>query len=51
MHNAGRSTHTSKFRPWRLVSAHWFADADVAQAFERYLKTGSGPAFALKRFR
>jgi putative endonuclease len=50
-HNAGQSPHTSKFKPWRLVSAHYFEDADVAAAFERYLKTGSGRAFAAKRLR
>jgi predicted GIY-YIG superfamily endonuclease len=50
-HNAGQSPHTSKHKPWRLLSAHWFANADTAVAFERYLKTGSGRAFALKRLR
>ena len=50
-HNAGQSAHTSKFKPWRLVSAHYFADRDVAAAFERYLKSGSGRAFAAKRLR
>jgi putative endonuclease len=50
-HNAGQSPHTSKFRPWKLISAHYFVDAAVAAAFERYLKTGSGRAFATKRLR
>ena len=50
-HNAGQSPHTAKFRPWRLLSAHYFADADAAARFERYLKTGSGRAFAAKRLR
>jgi predicted GIY-YIG superfamily endonuclease len=50
-HNAGQSPHTSKYKPWRLVSAHYFADPAVAAAFERYLKSGSGRAFAAKRFR
>jgi len=36
-HNAGQSSHTSKFKPWRLLSAHFFADPDVVVAFERYL--------------
>ena len=50
-HNAGQSPHTSKFKPWRLLTAHYFADPDVAAAFERYLKTGSGRAFAARRLR
>jgi len=49
-HNAGRSPHTSKYVPWRIVSYHAFEDKEKAQAFERYLKSGSGQAFARKRF-
>ena len=48
-HNAGRSPHTSKFMPWRLVTYCAFADSAKAAAFERYLKSGSGHAFANKR--
>ncbi|HTH48186.1 MAG TPA: GIY-YIG nuclease family protein [Candidatus Limnocylindria bacterium] len=47
-HNAGQSLHTSKFMPWRLVTYVAFADWDKAVAFERYLKSGSGHAFANK---
>ena len=50
VHNAGGSPHTAKFKPWTLVSYQAFSDKDKAQAFERYLKTGSGQAFANKRF-
>ena len=50
-HNAGQSPHTRKFKPWRLVSAHYFIDPAVAASFERYLKSGSGRAFAGKRLR
>ncbi len=50
-HNAGRSPHTSKFKPWRLLSAHYFADQQTAAQFERFLKSGSGRAFAAKRLR
>lgn len=49
-HNAGKSKHTSTYMPWRLVSYHAFEDEAKARAFERYLKTGSGQAFASKRF-
>jgi putative endonuclease len=48
-HNAGRSSHTSKFKPWRLVTYIAFCDRTKAEAFERYLKSGSGHAFAYKR--
>ena len=49
-HNAGESKHTSKYTPWELVSYHAFADERKAREFEYYLKTGSGQAFAKKRF-
>jgi predicted GIY-YIG superfamily endonuclease len=45
-HNQGCSPHTAKYRPWNLVSYHAFADMKVAIAFESYLKSGSGRAFA-----
>ena len=48
-HNAARSPHTSKYAPWRLVTYVAFSDARKAGAFERYLKSGSGHAFAKKR--
>jgi putative endonuclease len=50
-HNAGRSPHTSKYRLWRLVTYLAFSDPERAIAFERYLKTASGRAFAKKRLR
>ncbi len=48
-HNAGKSAHTSKFLPWRLVTYIAFSDERKAAAFEHYLKSGSGHAFANKR--
>src|SRR5215470_11188735 len=48
-HNAGKSPHTSKYAPWRLVTYVAFSDQRKAEAFERYLKSGSGHAFARKR--
>jgi predicted GIY-YIG superfamily endonuclease len=48
-HNAGKSPHTSKFKPWRLVAYIAFADVRKAEEFERYLKSGSGHAFARRR--
>jgi predicted GIY-YIG superfamily endonuclease len=48
-HNAGAASHTSKFRPWRIKSYVAFADEARAIAFEKYLKSGSGRAFAKAR--
>ena len=50
-HNAGQSPHTAKFKPWRLLSSHYFERPETAAAFERYLKSGSGRAFANKHLR
>lgn len=49
-HNAGRVTHTSKYIPWCLETAIMFSDNQKAFNFEKYLKSGSGRAFAKKRF-
>jgi len=49
VHNSGGSPHTSKHTPWRLVTYVGFSDETKAVAFERYMKTGSGRAFAKKR--
>ena len=48
-HNAGQSSHTSKFKPWKLVTYVAFSDESKAIDFEKYLKSGSGRAFAEKR--
>jgi putative endonuclease len=48
-HNAGKSRHTSKFVPWKLVTYIAFSDERKAAIFERYLKSGSGHGFARKR--
>jgi predicted GIY-YIG superfamily endonuclease len=50
-HNAGQSPHTAKFKPWRLVTYVAFSDPHKAIAFERYMKTASGRAFANKCLR
>jgi putative endonuclease len=49
-HNAGHVSHTAKFRPWQVETAVAFRSRDKAFAFERYLKTHSGRAFAKKHF-
>jgi predicted GIY-YIG superfamily endonuclease len=48
-HNEGKSSHTSKFKPWKLVTYLAFSDESKAVEFEKYLKSGSGRAFANKR--
>ena len=48
-HNAGQVPHTSKFGPGRVKTAIAFTDSEKAVAFERYLKSASGRAFAKKR--
>ena len=50
MHNDMCAIHTSKFAPWRLLVAMEFADVDHAVRFEKFLKTGSGRAFARRHF-
>lgn len=48
-HNKGKSKHTNRFKPWRIVFYSCFMDKKVALDFERYLKTASGIAFRNKR--
>ena len=50
-HNAGRCPHTSDGRPWHVDVAVHFADEARAVKFERYLKSGSGCAFAKRHLR
>ncbi len=37
---------TAKFAPWLMVAYFAFVAENTAVAFERYLKSGSGRAFA-----
>ena len=48
-HNAGEVTHTRKYKHWRIKTYIAFSDDKRAVAFEKYLKSGSGRAFANKR--
>jgi predicted GIY-YIG superfamily endonuclease len=50
VHNSGGSLYTAQYRPWRLIVSLEFASQASALAFEQYLKTGSGRAFAKKHF-
>jgi putative endonuclease len=49
-HNHGRCSHTTNGRPWRLHVIIEFSDQSTAIRFERYLKSGSGRAFAKRHF-
>ena len=49
-HNAGEVPHTSKFKPWKIEAYFAFETNEKAVAFEAYLKTGSGHAFAKRHF-
>jgi predicted GIY-YIG superfamily endonuclease len=49
-HNSGGSVWTAPFRPWRLAVSIEFPTEDRALQFERYLKSGSGRAFARRHF-
>jgi predicted GIY-YIG superfamily endonuclease len=49
-HNSGKSIHTNKFKPWKLVTYIAFDKRVKAEAFEKYLKQGSGHAFGKKHF-
>ncbi len=48
-HNAREVSHTSKFAPWAIKTYVAFSDEKQAFAFEKYLKSASGRAFAKKR--
>jgi putative endonuclease len=49
-HNDGRCSHTAKYRPWQPHVVIEFSTEGAAIAFERYLKSGSGRAFAKRHF-
>ena len=50
-HNAGECVHTARDRPWELDVLIAFHDEARALSFERYLKSGSGCAFAQRHLR
>ena len=49
-HNRGDSTYSKTFAPWNLEAYLAFKDREIAEKFEKYLKSGSGHAFLKKRF-
>jgi predicted GIY-YIG superfamily endonuclease len=50
-HNAGSCSATAGARPWHVDVVLEFPDEQRAVAFERYLKSGSGVAFAKRHLR
>jgi len=50
-HNGGHSRHTANGAPWELVVVIAFREQQRALDFERYLKSGSGCAFAARHLR
>jgi len=50
-HNGGTSRHTANGRPWKVIVVVAFASQRRAIEFEKYLKSGSGCAFAIRHFR
>ena len=49
-HNKGDVPHTGKYRPWKIEAYFAFETKEKAVAFEQYLKSGSGHAFAKRHF-
>jgi len=49
-HNHGPDGQTVRHRPWSIHVLIEFADEPTAVRFERYLKSGSGRAFAKRHF-
>jgi len=49
-HNVGQNRSTARYKPWRAVTVTEFQSEVAAAKFERYLKSGSGRAFARTHF-
>lgn len=49
-HNYGQDKHTAPYKPWKLEAYIALDSEEKARAFERYLKSGSGHAFASRHF-
>ncbi len=47
-HNRGESTYSKTFAPWKMETYIAFSDERSAEAFEKYLKAGSGHVFLKK---
>jgi len=45
-HNSGKHPNTARYKPWKMNTYLVFDDKKKAIDFEKYLKSGSGRAFA-----
>jgi putative endonuclease len=50
-HDRRACRHASRWVPWKVIVVVAFASEERALEFERYLKSGSGCAFAVRHFR
>lgn len=48
-HNQGLSSHTHKYKPWKVIFYAAFESKGLAMKFEQYMKSASGKAFLRKR--
>jgi putative endonuclease len=46
-HNVEKSSHTHKFKPWKIAAYCAFEQQGKSIEFERYLEKASGHAFAI----
>jgi putative endonuclease len=44
-HNAGKSSYTSQFKPWKMIYTEEFSDEKGARNREKYLKSKTGRKF------
>jgi putative endonuclease len=49
-HNAGQNRSTARWTPWIVDVSIEFRTEEMAIRFEKYLKSGSGHAFASRHF-
>jgi putative endonuclease len=48
-HNAGKSTYTKSFVPWKLIYSEEIGEAPLARKREKYLKSTAGKNFLRKQ--
>jgi putative endonuclease len=48
-HNAGKSTYTKSFIPWKLIYSEEVGEAPLARKREKYLKSTAGKNFLRKQ--
>ena len=50
-HNAGNSTYSSRYGPWKVVYTEQLASREEAVAREKYLKTAAGRRWIKKQMK